>query len=67
MTNDTEGKPHDHGDGGSPWRRPSRRAAFTNMKVKMPLHRKLYLLFRNNWIKVRTGQECCGHLGEPGC
>ena len=50
-----------------PRRRPSLRAVFTNMKAKMPLRRKLYLLLRNNWIKIRTRQNCCGHLGEPGC
>jgi len=43
------------------------KAVFTNMKVKMPLHRKLYLVFRNNWIKIRMRQDCCGHPGEPGC
>ncbi len=50
-----------------PRRRPSLRAVFTNMKVQMPLHRKLYLVFRNNWIKIRTRKNCCGHLGQPGC
>jgi hypothetical protein len=33
----------------------------------MPLHRKIYLLFRNNFIKISKGQSCCGHPGEPGC
>lgn len=51
----------------TPRRRSGIKAAFTNMKVKMPLRRKLYLLVRNNWIKIRTGQSCCGHRGEPGC
>jgi hypothetical protein len=50
-----------------PVKRPSLRAVFTNMKARMPLHRKLYLVFRNNWIKIRTGQNCCGHPGQPGC
>ena len=67
MTDDSEGKTHDHDRGASPKRRPSMRTVFTNMKVKMPLRRKLYLLVRNNWIKIRTRQSCCGHLGEPGC
>lgn len=40
---------------------------FTNMQVKMPLHRKLYLVLRNNAIKVVKRQNCCGHHGEPGC
>jgi len=42
-------------------------AFFTNMSVPMPLHRKLYLVFRNNLIKLGKGQSCCGHHGEPGC
>jgi len=67
MMDDSRGKTHDHAKSDSPKKRPSIRVAFTNMKVKMPLRRKLYLLFRNNWIKIRTRQNCCGHLGEPGC
>ena len=46
---------------------PNLRAMFTNMKAPMPLHRKVYLLFRNNAIKMWRRQECCGHPGEPGC
>jgi hypothetical protein len=42
-------------------------AIFTNMSAPMPLHRKLYLVFRNNWIKFSKHQSCCGHHGEPGC
>ena len=48
--------------------RPSLRAFFTNWREsKLPFHRKLALTFRNNWIKLRTRRDCCGHLGEPGC
>ena len=39
----------------------------TNLKQPMPLTRKLYLLARNNWIRIRHAQTCCGHPGEPGC
>ena len=46
---------------------PSLRAIFTNMAVPMPFHRKLYLVLRNNAIKVVKRQSCCGHYGEPGC
>jgi hypothetical protein len=67
MTDDSNGKAHDHVKSDSPKKRPSMRAVFTNMKVKMPLHRKLYLVFRNNGIKIWKRQNCCGHLGEPGC
>ncbi len=48
-------------------RRPSLRAAFTNLQVPMPWSRKLRLMARNYWIRVRTGSNCCGHDGEPGC
>jgi hypothetical protein len=67
MTDDNKGKTDDHAKSDSPKKRPSLRAVFTNMKVKMPLHRKLYLVFRNNGIKIWRRQNCCGHLGEPGC
>ncbi|MFO7773656.1 MAG: hypothetical protein R6V59_06960 [Dehalococcoidia bacterium] len=43
------------------------RGIFTNMSVKMPLRRKLYLVLRNNAIKIARRQRCCGHPGEPGC
>ena len=38
------------------------------MSAPMPLHKKLYLIFRNNAIKVIKRQSCCGHPGEsaPG-
>ncbi|UCC17047.1 MAG: hypothetical protein JSU58_00390 [Dehalococcoidales bacterium] len=43
------------------------RNMFTNMATPMPLHRKLYLVFRNNVIKIVKHRQCCGHPGEPGC
>ena len=46
---------------------PVLRDFFTNMSAPMPLQRKLYLVLRNNWIKARHRQACCGHPGEPGC
>ena len=46
---------------------PNRRAFLTNMKAPMPFHRKVYLVFRNNIIKIIKRQSCCGHNGEPGC
>jgi hypothetical protein len=42
-------------------------AYFTNLRAPMPLRHKLYLLFRNNFIRISRGQACCGHPGEPGC
>ncbi len=50
---------HDH--------RPNARAFFTNLRVDMPLSRKIWLLFRNNMKKILTASPCCGHPGEPGC
>ncbi|KTB47551.1 hypothetical protein [Dehalogenimonas alkenigignens] len=46
---------------------PSLKAFFTNWWAPMPLRRKIYLAFRNNWIKISRRQSCCGHPGEPGC
>jgi len=46
---------------------PRLRDIFTNMSVRMPLHRKRYLVLRNNMIKVSRRQSFCGHPGEPGC
>ncbi len=46
---------------------PSLKAFLTNMSAPMPLHRKIYLLFRNSAIKIVKRQHCCGHPGEPGC
>jgi hypothetical protein len=45
----------------------SLRAFFSNLAAPMPLHRKIHLLFRNNFIKMSKGQSYCGHPGEPGC
>jgi hypothetical protein len=47
--------------------RPSASAFFTNLQVPMPFWRKVRLLLRNNAIKIVKRQDCCGHLGEPGC
>ncbi|MHB8108660.1 MAG: hypothetical protein ACYDHW_01355 [Syntrophorhabdaceae bacterium] len=47
--------------------RPSARAFLTNLHVDMPLHRKLWLLIRNNMKKIIVMRSCCGHPGEPGC
>jgi len=50
-----------------PDKRPSVSAFFTNLQAPMPLGRKVRLLVRNNWTKVRRGSNCCDHYGEPGC
>ena len=33
----------------------------------LPFFRRLETALRNNWTKMRTMQNCCGNLGEPGC
>lgn len=38
-----------------------------NLRQPMPLGRKVELVLRNNWIKLRTRSDCCGNYGEPGC
>lgn len=48
--------------------RPSARDVFTNWTTwDGPLSEKLRLTAKNNLIKVRTGKDCCGNHGEPGC
>ncbi len=47
--------------------RPSITSFFTNLQAPMPLGRKVRLLLRNNWIKIRRRTNCCGYPGEPGC
>ena len=46
---------------------PSPSAFSRNLKVPMPLGRKVRLVVRNTAIKFKTRQNCCGHPGEPGC
>ena len=55
---------HEHGD---KKKRPSIRDFFTNLSGPMPLKDKISLLLRNNAIKIKNQQDCCGHPGEPGC
>jgi hypothetical protein len=57
-------KGHGHGDHR---RRPSIRDFFTNLSGPMPIKDKIRLLLRNNFIKIKNRQDCCGHPGEPGC
>lgn len=48
--------------------RPSPNAFLINWKESnAPLHKKLAMLIKNNWIKLRTAKSCCGHPGEVGC
>jgi hypothetical protein len=47
----------------------SQRATFgaflTNLRVSMPLSKKLWLIFKNQWIKTKNFESCCHHPGEP--
>jgi hypothetical protein len=46
---------------------PSSRAFFTNLQGPAPWLKKILLLMKNNWVKLKNFQNCCSHLGEPGC
>jgi hypothetical protein len=47
--------------------RPNPKDFLANLAGPMPLGKKIVLLFRNNLYKIRHGENCCGHPGEPGC
>jgi len=47
--------------------RPDIRAFFSNLAGPQPWTTKVRLLLRNNWLKIRHFQDCCGNPGEPGC
>jgi len=46
---------------------PSPRDFISNLRVKMTWRGKLRLLLKNNLLKLKQFQNCCGHPGEPGC
>jgi hypothetical protein len=48
-------------------RRGTASETLENLRQPMPLGRKLKLVIRNTWIKIRTRSDCCGNYGEPGC
>lgn len=47
--------------------KPSSSAFWINLRVPMPLAKKIRLTVRNMGIKIAKRQDCCGHPGEPGC
>jgi hypothetical protein len=48
--------------------KPSLRAALRNFwRSDAAFVERCKQAARNNAIKIRTGQSCCGHPGEPGC
>lgn len=51
---------HDHS--------PNPAAGINNWRSSpLPFGGKLKLAIRNNFVKLRKRQSCCGHHGEPGC
>ena len=69
---------HNDGDGGQhqqqhhhhPQRpgRPSAGDFVANQRgTGLAWHRVVGLVVANSWRKVRTGRNCCGNLGQPGC
>lgn len=48
--------------------RPSVTALFQNWSTyEAPMVEKMRLAVRNNLKKARTGSNCCGNHGQPGC
>jgi len=46
---------------------PSMKAVLENLKLPMPLGKKIRLFIRNSASKIVHLKNCCGHPGEPGC
>ena len=46
---------------------PDIRAFFSNLSGPEPLNWKIKHMLRNNFLKLKTRENCCGHPGEPGC
>lgn len=48
--------------------RPSLAAFLANPRnAGLPWPRTLALIAANSWRKLRSGRNCCGNLGQPGC
>ncbi len=47
--------------------KPHMNEFLSNLKAPKPLGKKISLFLKNNGIKIRKRQSCCGHPGEPGC
>jgi len=47
---------------------PSIRASLANFRdYEAPFATKVRLMLANNFTKLRTRSQCCGHHGQPGC
>ena len=66
-------QPDGHNDDGGQGQRqrparPSPAAFVANQRdTGLPWHRVAALVVANSWRKIRTGRNCCGNLGQPGC
>ena len=62
-------QPDGHNDDGAQRPpRPSPAAFVANQRdTGLPWHRVAALVAANSWRKIRTGRNCCGNLGQPGC
>jgi hypothetical protein len=47
--------------------RPEVKAIIDNLRIPMPIGRKIRFFVRNNILKIVRMKSCCGHPGEPGC
>lgn len=46
----------------------SLKAIFNNWKESdAPFQKKIKMVFKNNWLKIKRGKNCCGNYGEVGC
>ena len=44
------------------------KAFFANFSsYHAPFRTRARLALENNWKKLRTGSDCCGNYGQPGC
>jgi hypothetical protein len=48
-------------------KKPELKDFMANMNKPMPFTRKAGLFIRNNLLKIKNLQSCCGNHGEPGC
>jgi len=46
---------------------PNPKDFLANLLLGMHWREKLRLIIKNNLIKIKTLQNCCGNPGEPGC
>ena len=44
------------------------KAFFANFSsYDAPFRTRARLALENSWKKLRTGSDCCGNYGQPGC